>query len=203
CSIQSATWLAIIGENHIGFGGSFGRELLVDCFDCVETTGHFHQGHMYHALDLSIVVQRTVAMAALIEQQSWLVNELQHSLGQPLQHLHRCMDKMLLCLRDHHVDDDNIISFRSDRTRSFQIVHEAKDQLGIFAKMSQLTGDWSFSKINLSRLIADCCKFMTPEAKQKGCRITWSEPQIEPIWGQKQLLRKEILNVLENALKYT
>lgn len=44
---------------------------------------------------------------------------------------------------------------------------------------------------------------MTPEAGTKGCFITCSIQSIKPILGYKALLRTSVINLIDNAIKYS
>jgi signal transduction histidine kinase len=169
----------------------------------VKKTAWITQEHVWRAGDLAIVVQRIAGMAELVERHGWLIDELQHSLGQQLQVIRMRANESLSTLSQCGAPSDQLTSLSRGLHRAFQFVHEARAHLEVFAKMDHPLDARGFKPTDLARLVDECCQLMSPQALLKGCRIEWNLQKIQPIWAQKALLRAAVLNLLDNAIKYS
>lgn len=70
------------------------------------------------------------------------------------------------------------------------------DDLLSFSQMSRATV--SSVKVNMDRLVADVLRVLAPDA-----RIEWQIEQLAPAWGDPNMLRQVLQNLIENAIKYS
>ncbi|HHV54312.1 MAG TPA: hypothetical protein GXX55_02510, partial [Firmicutes bacterium] len=58
--------------------------------------------------------------------------------------------------------------------------------------------------INLNSLAQEVGLTLTPRAESQGLRLELDlEPNLPPVWGDEELLRRLLLNLVDNAIKYT
>ncbi len=156
-------------------------------------------------LDLGLSAQRIIQMIRIVENQSWLTTQIAHSIGQPLQSLRNEVSRTLEALC--HADTNNKIDigpFRDNFELYFDFVTEAKDQLSFFAKIAQPMDQYDFKPADLSEIVLDCCRLMDGDARRKHCRIKTEDVRSTgpaPVSGP--WLRKAILNLIDNACKYS
>ncbi|MCK5342986.1 MAG: HAMP domain-containing histidine kinase, partial [Candidatus Heimdallarchaeota archaeon] len=155
-------------------------------------------------IDLGLAIQRIVQMVSLVEQQGLLVNELTHSLGQPLQVLRSAIDRLVrTALRDDKTKFDIKKLFNEINT-VFDIVHEAKNQFVFFDVFSQPDEKHQFEQINLKDLIQECCDVMVKRDFVRKNRIDYSGVRsIESVPVVISWVRKTLFNLLDNAIKYS
>jgi signal transduction histidine kinase len=156
--------------------------------------------------DLVEQIQRLIQMTRLVEQQGGLVNELVHSMGQPLQILRSAANNPIRAL----VQRDRVLApevkeMLNSINEAFKVVHEAKDHISFLQKFSQQHHSaYSFSQADLKKLVEDCCNFMAKRALNKNCRIVFSDVCfVKPLPLEKNWIRKAIINLLDNACKYS
>jgi signal transduction histidine kinase len=101
------------------------------------------------------------------------------------------------------MDENKLLKIGKSLRRGFGLVHEGRNNLATYAKISQPLDVAEMSEVKLKRVISECCGFMQPEADRKSCLILYSFPYLKPIWGNPALLRSAILNLLDNAIKYS
>ncbi|MBW2741454.1 MAG: HAMP domain-containing histidine kinase [Deltaproteobacteria bacterium] len=89
--------------------------------------------------------------------------------------------------------------------RGFQIVNEAKDQLGFLTRLTQPgEKEYSFDPVQIKELIQECCDFMAETAGIYTQRIDYGNVQfVRPVPLVRTWIRKAILNLIDNALKYS
>jgi signal transduction histidine kinase len=149
------------------------------------------------------VVYRNAMMARIVERKGCLITELQHQLGQPLQVLRGWCEDRLRNLNKLGVDYNELLNLNRSLIRGFDLVHEVRNNLAIYAKISQPLDASEMNKVWLKKVISKCCELMQPEAERKGCRIEYSLSHVKPIWGNPAFLRSAVINLLDNAIKYS
>jgi signal transduction histidine kinase len=169
----------------------------------VKKSGLITHEHLRRAQDLSVVAYRNAMMARLVERKGWLIDELQHALGQPLQYLRGLCDDLLINLSDFGIPDNKLYSLSVSLDRSFNLVHEARNHLAIYAKMCQTLDASDLCEFSISRLVRECCQFMKPEADRKKCRIIYNIQEDKFIRGFKDLFHSAVINLIDNAIKYS
>ena len=169
----------------------------------VKKTGLIAQEHIRRVKDLAIVMHRIARMAALIEQQGWLIDELQHSLGQRLQLVRSWADDCLRTLNQSRFPAKKVADLRWNLRRGFDQVREAMANLEIYARMATHFETSGFQRVDLAVLINACRHLMDPQAVSKNCNIVRSIRKIEPVYAHETLLRTAVWNLLDNAIKYS
>ena len=153
---------------------------------------------------MSVVVFRNAMMASLVERKGWLIDELQHAMGQPLQALRSWSDQLISSMiSNREIDNTSIIEFRKTQNQCFKLVHESRAQLAIYAKMTQPIDKTELNNVFLYRIIKESIHFLTPEASRKGCYITHNLIRVRSFLGYEALLRASIINLIDNAIKYS
>lgn len=143
-------------------------------------------------------------MVRLVEQQGLLINELTHSLGQPLQVLRSAIDQLLkTALRDDKTKFD-ISELFDEINTMFDLVHEAKEQLDFLTRLGQPDEKHQFEQINLKDLIQKCCDVMAKRVLDRKNRVDYSGVRsIKSLPVVISWMRKTLLNLLDNAIKYS
>ena len=160
--------------------------------------------YLKRAIDLSVVIYRNAMMAQLVERKGWLIDELQHYMGQPLQVLRCWSDNLLTDIaRNTTFTPKQIHKHKLDQARGFDLVHEVRSQLAIYAKMSQPMDKMELSKVHFNGLVKKTCDFLKPEASRKKCKINYKLQSIRPITGNESLLKAAVINLIDNAIKYS
>lgn len=153
---------------------------------------------------VGVQVQRIVQMAQIVENQGWLVNELAHSMGQPLQRLRYAAERSLLLLHRANVKGEPLGQIRDDIYQCFAFVHEAKEQLGFLTRLSHPDEKYVFEETDLKMMIEECCTFVSAVSGQKMVKIFYGGVRrIDPVPLAKAWIRKAFLNLLDNACKYS
>ena len=166
----------------------------------LKMSGHFNARQVRHLAAMGGFVQQTVAMAEAVERQSWFVDELQHTVGQPLQILRGTADEILRTLAGHGVP---VRAFHAQLNSAFEVVHATRDRLAAFAKMSQVNA-WTLAPVQLDQLVRDCCRLMQPAAHLQACTVDdGSVRTLPPVWVERTYIRVALLNLLDNAIKYS
>jgi signal transduction histidine kinase len=156
-------------------------------------------------MDLSLTVHSIVRIAPLVEQQAWLVNELVHSLGHPLVALRFAADKIIRALkRSNEWEQSDGRKMLDEINKSFDLVNEAKEQLAFHARLTQLQEEYFFEEIKMRQLVLECCDFVASFRSSRRDYIDYSRVQsIDPVPLVRPWMRKALLNLLDNALKYS
>lgn len=156
-------------------------------------------------IDLSLPIERIIRRVRLVEQQGWLVNELVHSLGQPLQVLRRAVNQPIRALAKSDGNGKfDIKSMYNKINRGFQLVHEAKDQLGFLTRLTRPREEYYFEPVEIKELVQECCDFMAETALMGNNRIYYGNVRfIKPVPLVRTWIRKALLNLIDNALKYS
>ena len=170
----------------------------------LKKSGLFSRVEFGAAVNMGIVLQRIVQMVELVEHQGLLANMLVHSLGQPLQLLRHADNELLRKLSEAGLFDHQAKLTRDRLTRAFELVHIAKDQLGLFTKLSQPDTTVKLDRVNIPALVRECCDFMAPIARENDNIISYAGVQrIDTAPVQRRWMRLALLNLIENACKYS
>jgi len=149
-------------------------------------------------------LQRIIQMVNLVEHQGWLVNELAHSMGQPLQILSSGVRRAIRRLPKTTENEKN--TFREIKSKvdyGFELARDAKEHIG-FLSRDNSEEDFEFKADNLSELVKECCDGMSVRALNNQNRIDYSGVKdIEPVPFHRRLMRRAIINLLDNACKYS
>ena len=155
------------------------------------------------ALDLTVVQQRIIQMARLQEQQEWLVNELLHALGQPLQVLSGVMSEMVREIYQSGKPKE-AVDLKGKSMRAFEMIQEERDQLQLYAWMNHPQTQGQPMPVDLAGLVKRCSRLLEEEAKQNKQKIEFSVVgHVQPIPAYEGWLRKAVFNLLHNAVKYS
>ena len=163
---------------------------------------------VYLGKQVGLALRRILKMVFLAEQPSWLMMELSHSLGQPLHVLRGTINQVFRLLskilRENSSDVQETTDLIMETNHGFDTVHDATRQLSLFCRLS--TGEIShdYEAVDLKRLVIQCCEFMTRSARLGNNRIVYENVRniaLMPI--QKDWLKKALINILDNARKYS
>jgi len=155
-------------------------------------------------IDLGLAIQRIVQMVSLVEQQGLLVNELTHSLGQPLQMLRSAINRLFKAVLRDDKTKFNIKKLFDEINTVFDLVHEAKKQLDFLTRLGQPDEKHQFEPIKLKNLIQGCCDVMAKRDFVRKNRIDYSGVRsIESLPVVIPWMRITLLNLLDNAIKYS
>ncbi len=157
------------------------------------------------ANDLAPPLQRILRTVQLVEQQGWLVRDLGHSLGHPLQALRSAVSNIRRSLAEEKkVDYLKRKEMNDEVEYAFRIVADARDRWGFFTTPRQQGHKYNFKEVRLKDFIKNCCDFLTPAAALGRNRITYPNLQeLDPVPVEDAWLRIAIINLLENACKYS
>jgi signal transduction histidine kinase len=183
--------------------GPLSRAMAGHADHLLKKSGLLTAEHRRHARNIAVVVHRVAMMARLLERQSWLVDELQHALGQPLQGLSEWVAKAKKSLVDCGAPDDQVTALTKGFDRGFAFVHEARQRLAVYAKMSQVVDPTDVSEAQLERIIRDYAGFFEPLAQRKGCQMVLRLKPTPSVPAHESLLRAAISNLFDNAIKYS
>ena len=154
------------------------------------------------ARDVGLQFRRIIRMLQLAEQQIWLVNETVHSIAQPLQVMRSDNHYLIRHLLKTDLDRTEIRTLHHEMKQSYELTHETLKQLSYFAGIKQDGGVYVLG--NLKKLVEECCIVMVRPAKERGLRIDYGGVKdIKPVPLEVSWLRKAILNLIENACKYS
>lgn len=153
---------------------------------------------------LAVAIQRILRMAWLVESQGWMVSEMAHSLGQPLQVLRARVDEMLGSLSRLGMAGHELRTHRQEIDRAFNTVSEERGDLSFVGSVSQPTNSARFHEVDLAEIVRSCFDLLGPAAFRKEVRffLEVSKP-VAPVFCDRTLLRRAIQNLLDNAVKYS
>ena len=155
-------------------------------------------------IDLGLAIQRIVQMVRLVEQQELLINELTHSLGQPLQILRSAINRLVKATLRNDKTKFDIKKLFDEIKTMFDLVHEAKDQLDFLTRLGQPDEKHQFEQINLKTLVQKCCDIMAERDLVRKNRIDYGGIRsIESLPVVTSWMSKTLLNLLDNAIKYS
>lgn len=161
---------------------------------------HLNARHQRRLTDLARLVHHLAVMANVIERQSWFVDELQHSVGQPLQIVRGMTDEIL---RDLQRGGVAVRALREGLTQAYDVAHAARENLAAFAKISQQLR-WDLEPVAVHELVRECCALMRSKAREKGCTVDDLKVRaLRTVFTHGPLLRVALINLLENAIKYS
>lgn len=165
----------------------------------------FTTENLRYGRNLCLSIQRIVRMAKLVEQQGWMITELVHSMGQPL---HVLWSSVKRGLRELAQDDENgrkiFLSVISEIRNCFREVISQKEHIGYLPRSRLGYFEYEFEKSDLTGLIKDCCNFMAEKALEDNIRIEYSDVmKIADLPFEKSTMRKALINLLDNACKYS
>ncbi len=154
------------------------------------------------AKNIVFPLRRIIKIVQLAEQQLWLINEVGHSLAQPLQMLRSHINQPIRALYKADLDYGTIREMINNINQGFEVLHESLTQSSYFTGTHGT--EWEYCQVDLKQLIVDCCDFMAQTARNRNIRIDYSQLHWLPfIPLEKKWMRKAILNLLHNACKYS
>jgi len=141
--------------------------------------------------------QMAQRIASLLNGQKQLLSDISHELRSPLARLGVALE-----LARKHADSDAENALNRIEKESLRL-NEMIGQLLDLASLDEEDGTQSFSRFDLTRLIADVVRDAVFEAhgSDKTVRFEAAEPVF--VRGDVELLRRAIDNVVRNALTYT
>ncbi|MEW6218360.1 MAG: HAMP domain-containing sensor histidine kinase [Thermodesulfobacteriota bacterium] len=157
------------------------------------------------AEEMAPALQRILLTIALSEKQVWLIRDVMHSLGHPLQTLRDEVQGLLLALtRGGEVPYLELQSMNDRVEWAFQFVHDARDRWTFFTTPRSPDHRWTYESVNLKDFVQRCCDSMASVAKRGRNRIAYADLKaIRPIQAVPEWLRIAVINLLENACKYS
>ncbi len=167
-------------------------------------SGRFTSQDVRIVSHLATDIRRIIRMVEMVERQGLLGNMLVHSLGQPLQLLRFPANELLRIVVNAGLFDDTVKKTRDRLNRAFDLVDVAREQLSMFTKLSQPDRRITLDLIGLSGLLKECCDFMAPIARETQKQIVYGNiKRIQPLPIERRWMRIALINILENACKYS
>jgi signal transduction histidine kinase len=157
------------------------------------------------AEELAFPLQRIVRMLRLVEEQTWLVNELSHSLGQDLQLLRNAVNLPMRVLgRTKNETGVDVRTMANDIDWCFKVIDDARQRISHLTSIRSPNQEYPFEETLIKEMIQECCDFMVPRARSSGHRIYYGHVRdIRPVALAKPYMRIAVLNLLDNAWKYS
>jgi heavy metal sensor kinase len=122
-----------------------------------------------------------------------------HELRTPLAIIRGEADVALSQLRTPHEYQETIGIVRDEATRLSRIV----DDMLSLARADASEHKLLYTEIYLNDLVEECCRAVQTLAVSKNITVTFTYDEDTEFSGDEDLLRRMILNLLDNAIKYT
>lgn len=183
----------------------FARYLATPLRQLRQSVGRFGGGDLSHRVrssrkdELGDLAREFDCMAdrieTLLSAERRLLQDISHELRSPL-------SRLVFAVELARTSDDREPAF----ARIKKEVSRLSGLVGELLEMTRAESDPStrsleqFDVAELAKAVADDCAL---EAQQKGCRIECQCDQGLDFWGDRELLRRAVENVLRNAIRYS
>jgi len=172
----------------------------------VHKSGRFTDEDMRRIEDVVIATRRVLGMARLAERQAWVVREFAHFLGQHQQILRGEVTRLLDYLGTVDHPGFDIRDSKQAIDQAFNLYQAEVTRLSRHAQMSTEQPDpkTATGLVDISRLVRNCCTMMRAMAEARGVIIDdHNVTDIKPLAGYEDWLQQAVLNLLDNAIKYS
>ncbi len=132
-----------------------------------------------------------------IEQSKETSTNIAHDLRTPLNRIRNKLERILI--KDNAVDSTVFDSIMKDVDKIIKMINSLLEISQI--ETGVLRKNWD--KLDLSEVVRSAVNFYRPFAEEKGIEIILDADSDILITGNKQLLSQSIINILDNAIKYT
>lgn len=148
----------------------------------------------YLASDFDNMAER---LEALIESEKRLTRDISHELRSPLARMKVALELLRSKTNGDSENLVNRIDSESDR------LNELISQILTLSKLENDSGEFTRSEFGLGTMLESLIADAEFEAKAKGSKVVGHEVEQARIFGNEQLVRQALDNVIRNALKYT
>lgn len=146
------------------------------------------------ARDFNIMAER---IQTLIHGHTQLLSDISHELRSPLTRL-----EVALALAKREVADRDQQRLNSIE-RDLKRLEELINQVLTLSRLETSGANVRKTSFDLAALVEELVQDIQIEADQKNCHINLSVHNAEPVYGDSELLRRAVENVLRNAVYYT
>lgn len=134
-----------------------------------------------------------------------MVNMLVHDLRGPLGNLINIIDLIAMMLKmGNSLDNSKLINFLEMGKRSGQTIKDLVDSILDVSRLEQGEVPLQRTMTNLGELILAVQEQILPQAGAKNTEVTIHPiPQTAEVWLDSSLMRRVLINIMSNAVKYT
>ncbi len=179
---------------------SFDEEMLLSILDLAGIVIHnvqLYEGLKHANTSLADSNQR-------LQELDTLKNEFLSNVGHELRTPLTCILGFAQCLSYSEVDEDMRQDFSNNIMRQSQKLSNLIDQILDLSEISQKHLQFEKQKGNLNDLILEVVETMQIEIEEKEIRLEMAlEPKMEESWFDPMKTRRVLLNLLDNAIKFT
>jgi signal transduction histidine kinase len=103
-----------------------------------------------------------------------------------------------------HIRKEPLLSFARNINFGAKAVNHRIDELHDLIKLELGTLNLEFYPVNLRQLLGEIAEFIRPAAERSELIFSLELPgRLPKVWGDRERLQQVIMNLLNNALKYT
>ena len=134
-----------------------------------------------------------------IDMRTNYTRALVHELKTPLTSLMASSDYLV-----SHIRKEPLLSFAKNINFGAKAVNHRIDELHDLIKLELGTLNLEFYPVNLRQLLQEITEFVRPTAERSELSFTLELPaRLPKVWGDRERLQQVIMNLLNNAFKYT
>ena len=136
---------------------------------------------------------------AEIDMRTNYMRALVHELKTPLTSLMASSDYLV-----SHLKEEPLLSFAKNINFGAKSVNHRIDELHDLIKIEMGTLKLEFYPVNMRQLLSELADFVKPNAQRSELTFHLELPaRLPPVWGDPERLQQVIMNLLNNAFKYT
>ncbi len=134
-----------------------------------------------------------------IDMRTNYTRALVHELKTPLTSLMASSDYLV-----SHIQKEPLLSFAKNINFGAKAVNHRIDELHDLIKLELGTLNLEFYPVNLRQLLREIAEFVKPTAERSELYFTLELPaRLPKVWGDRERLQQVVMNLLNNAFKYT
>ena len=134
-----------------------------------------------------------------IDMRTNYTRALVHELKTPLTSLMASSDYLV-----SHIREEPLLSFAKNINFGAKAINHRIDELHDLIKLELGTLNLEFYPVNLRQLLREITEFVRPAAERSELSFSLELPaRLPKVWGDRERLQQVIMNLLNNAFKYT